>query len=529
MNLQEMIAEITDHIRGMWRFRWYAVVISWLVAVLGWYSIYTMPSIYEASARVSVDTNSLLPALTQGLTARENLMSEVELVSEALLTRPNLQAVARETDLDLRADTTQEMELLITGLQQRVRIAGGRDKIFTISYNDADRGKARDVVASLLNTFVESSLGAQGDDADMTERALAMEIENHEQRLLQAEADLAEFKKRNLGYMPDDGVDYYTRLQGALSKVRETEQQIRLIRQKRNEISRQLEGEEPVFGLMPSTPQQAIANCSHAGNLVQLKSQLSELLVDFTEKHPRIVMLRETIATIEEQCTTELAADSGAPTVDLATQSLDLNPVYQDLRLQHSNAEVELAALQEQYSASQREVERLRSDVDKISQVEIDLKRLNRDYGVVEDRHQELLRRWETLKSKQRLDPVTDQVQFNILEPPFAPAKPVAPYRPTLLIMALILSIGAGAAVAFGLNQLRPVFYTRHSVSRVAGLPVLGSVSMLMSPDDIVVRKRMTMVWAGATLSLFLLAVVVVVFERPVSLTLRTMLDGVGV
>jgi len=463
------------------------------------------------------------------LTARENLISEVELVSKAMLTRPNLETVARDTDLDLRAETPQEMEILITGLQRRVKIVGGGDKIFSISYTDANRDKARDVVSSLLNTFVESSLGAQGDDVDMTEHALALEINNHEQRLETAEADLADFKRRNLGHMPDDDTDYYTRLQTAISAVSETDGQIRLIRHKRDEISRQLEGEEPVFGLLPSTSPQAIANCSKAGNIAQLQAQLSELLVDFTEKHPRIVMLRETITTIEEQCATELASMPSTPMLNPATQSLDLNPVYQNLRLQLSNAEVELAALQEQYRTSQRQVAQLRSDVDKISQVETDLKRLNRDYGVVESRHQELLRRWETLQSKQRLDPVTDQVQFNILEPPFAPARPVAPNRSMLLIGVLIFSLGVGAAIAFGLNQLKPVFFTRHSVTRVAGLPVLGSVSMIMSPDDMVVRTRMAVVWAGATLSLFLLAVVVVVLERPASLMLRTMLGGVGV
>ena len=87
MNVQQILAEIAEHLRGMWRFRWTAVLVSWLIAVSGWYFVYTMPNIYEASARVSVDTNSLLPALTQGLTASENLMSEVDLVSKALLTR----------------------------------------------------------------------------------------------------------------------------------------------------------------------------------------------------------------------------------------------------------------------------------------------------------------------------------------------------------------------------------------------------------------------------------------------------------
>ena len=108
------------------------------------------------------------------------------------------------------------MELLVTDLQQRVRVAGGRDNVFTISFKDRNREKASDVVTALLNTFVESSLGAQGDDADMTERAIRAEIDDHENRLLSAETALAEFKKRNIGYMPGDGSDYYTQLQAAL-------------------------------------------------------------------------------------------------------------------------------------------------------------------------------------------------------------------------------------------------------------------------------------------------------------------------
>jgi polysaccharide chain length determinant protein (PEP-CTERM system associated) len=530
MNVQEILAEVTDHLRGMWRYRWVTVLVSWVVTVVGSYFVYTMPNIYEASARVSVDTNSLLPALTKGLTASENLMSEVDLVSKALLTRPNLEAVARETDLDLRAATPQQMELLITGLQQRVRVAGGRDRIFNISYTDANRDKAREVVSALLDTFMESSLGAQGDDADMTERALTLEIDDHEQRLTQAEEALADFKTRNLGYMPNDGGDYYTQLQTALSNVSETESQLRVIRQKREVIARQLEGEEPVFGLMPSTPALAMANCSQSANIAQMQAQLSELLVDFTEKHPRILMLQETLETLQAQCEAETSSMASMPSVvSPGLQSLDTNPVYQSLRLQMSEAEVELVELQSRYNQGQRKVARLRADVDKIAQVETELKRLNRDYGVVESRHQELLKRWETLQSKKRIDPVTDQVQFNILEPPFAAAAPVAPDRRLLLTGVLILALGAGMAIAFGLNQLKPVFFTRRSVTKIAGLPVLGTVSHITSPDEILARKRMTLIWAGTNVGLALFAILIIAAEKPVSLALRTLLGGAGV
>lgn len=528
MNVQQILDEVTDHARGMWRFRWITVSAAWAVAIAGWYYVYLMPDIYEADAKVSVDTNSLLPKLTQGLTASENLMSEVEVVSKALLTRPNLEAVARDTDLALRATSQQDLDLLVTGLQQRVKIHGGGDNVFSISYQDSNRDMARTVVASILNTFVETSLGAQGDDTEVTERALKAEIQNHEQRLSDAEAKLADFKARNLGFMPENGADYYTRLQTALAKVSDTERQLRQARQKRDVISRQLEGEEPVFGLVPNTSAQAMANCSQAANIAQLKSQLSELLVDFTEKHPRIVMLRDTIATLEKQCKEELASMPNVSVPDSATQSLDTNPVYQSLRLQQSNVEIEISSLQEQYSDAKQQVAKLRADVDKIAEVEKELKRLNRDYGVIASRHQELLKRLETLESKKRLDPLTDQIRFDIIEPPYVSSDPVGPHRPILLVAVLVFAIGAGGAIAFGLNQLKPVFFTRRSISRIAGLPVLGSVSLIVSPDAITVRRRMALVWGGAVVSLVVAEILIITFARPMSGMLRMILGGVG-
>jgi len=515
-NFQDFIAESLHQLRGMWRFRWHMLIVTWALAIPGWAAVYLIPDVYEASARVAVDTNSLLPDLTKGLTANESVINEVDLVREALLARPNLEIVARETDLDLRTHTAAEFEGLITRLQEDIWIYGGGDNIFDIAFTDEDREKAIEVVAGLLDTFVASSLGAQGDDTDVTARALRMEIDDHENRLSRAETDLAEFKKRNLGYMPEDGSDYYTRLQAALTEASAVERQLRLLRQRRNEIARQLEGEEPVFGIMPSTPEQATATCSKSSSIAKLRDQLSALRVEFTDKHPRIVKLKESIDVLEKECADELSASGGfAPVYDSKTQSLNANPVYQNLRLQLSNADVEIAGLQSELGSKRRLVTQLRSDVDKIAEVEAELKRLNRDYDVVETRHQELLRRWETLQSSKRLEPVTDNVQFNVIEPPFASVVPVAPNRPILLVGVLIVALCAGGAVAFGLNQLRPVFYTRRSVARASGLPVVGSVSMIMLPEQQVARRRNLAAWIGANLALLVLCGVIIAYHAP--------------
>ncbi|MEL7185041.1 MAG: hypothetical protein AAFN50_01240, partial [Pseudomonadota bacterium] len=261
--------------------------------------------------------------------------------------------------------------------------------------------------------------------------------------------------------------------------------------------------------------------------IAQLQAQLSDLQVDFTDKHPRIVMLKDTILALEGECSDELAASGGIVSItNPETQSIDANPVYQSLRLQLSDANVELAALSDELTTRRSVVARLRTDVDKISRVETDLKKLNRDYNVITARHQELLRRWETLQSKKRLDPVTDNVQFNIMEPPFAEANPVAPNRPLFLMAVAVFALGVGAAVAFALNQLKPVYFNRRDLSRVAGLPVLGSVSMIMSASEAAKRRRNTFYWYSVNAAFLVVAAAVIVFESPISRTANNLFAG---
>ena len=525
MNIQQLIAEALEYARGMWRYRWWAAGCAWLISVLGWFYVYSMPDVYSASARVYVDTKSLMGPIFEGLAISDNLAAQVEAVSRALLTRPNLEEVARRTDLDLRVDTPQQMELLITQLQDRIKVDGNRERnVFNISYEDRDRDKAREVVAAIVDAFVESSLRGQGDDAEMTARALEAEIRDHENRLRRAETELAQFKKDNLGYMPDDRGDYYSRLQAAHQAVSQAESQIRLVRERRDELQRQISGEEPVFGIMSSTPGAAgAAGCSNQGEIAKLQGELALLRVDFTDKHPSIVSLKEITAQLQAECAAEREANAASGLMVAASpdQPLQANPVYQNLRIQLTNAEVELAGLEAELRTHRGTVAQLRADVDKIAEVETNLKQLNRDYGVIQSRYQELLVRREQLQSKERLDPVTDSVQFRTLEPPFAGIEPVGPNRPMLLAMVLVFAVGAGVALAFGLNQLKPVFFTRRSLQRIGGLPVLGSVSMLLGPEQVHARRREAYMWCAAYGVLLFFTVLVMVFEGPGSSLLR--------
>ena len=61
--MDELISQITIVARGMWNYRRLGVTVSWLVGAIGMVVVFTMPDRYQASARVYVDTQSILRPL----------------------------------------------------------------------------------------------------------------------------------------------------------------------------------------------------------------------------------------------------------------------------------------------------------------------------------------------------------------------------------------------------------------------------------------------------------------------------------
>ena len=68
-----IVPQILDVLRGMWQGRWAGLAVAWLTAVVGSVFIFQTPDKYEATARVYVDTQSVLKPLLSGLTVQPNV------------------------------------------------------------------------------------------------------------------------------------------------------------------------------------------------------------------------------------------------------------------------------------------------------------------------------------------------------------------------------------------------------------------------------------------------------------------------
>jgi polysaccharide chain length determinant protein (PEP-CTERM system associated) len=513
--MQQILSQILLEVRSAWRFRWFGAAAAWGLCVLGWLWVALQPNVYEANAVVFVDASSVLRPFLSDRIVASDVGSQLGYVREALLGREHLERVVRENDLDVAAASTDELERLLGTVRETIKInssqaVGAVNSIYNITYQHTDRSTAVGVVRTLLNSLVEDTLGANKEGTDTAEKFLDERILEYETRLQRAEQALADFRRANAGRLPNSAGGYFERLQAQRDELNATERKLRLAEARRDSLSSQLIGESPVlplaFGAAGISSRDAAASSVDA-RIEEYEAKLDELLLQFTEKHPDVVGIRETISRLELQRQEELMR---LPTI--AGGGAEENPVHQEIQMRLNEADVEIASLSADVAEQTAALNELQALVDEVPKVEAEFARLNRDYDVIYDQYQALVQSRETQAlTRKALD--ADQVEFRVINPPLASSEPVAPRRVFLNAFVFVLGLAGGGGLCYLLAQLRPVFGEIRTLRQIVAFPVLGAISELRD-DRILRRRKLATVYFGAcVLALTLVFAGTMIFE----------------
>ena len=490
--MDQVLQQLLGYAKASWRRRWWGVVVAWLVCIVGWTWVMTIPDRYEASARVYVDTQSLLKPLLTGLTVAPDVDQQIKLMTRQLVSRPTLEKVARMTDLDVKAKTPEQTEAMLNGLAGKISIAdAGRENLYTISYQDANPDLAKKVVQSLLTIFVETSLGKTRQDISSSARFIEEQLQQYQQKLVDGENALTEFKRKHIGMMPGQGGDYYAKLAETTAQLRQAQLDQQEAVNRRNQLKRQLADEEPELNAA------AAAVSTHSeidGRIQALEKQMDQMRLQYTDKHPDILSTKRLIEKLEAQKKVDLAESKADP-----AGSKIQNPVYQQLTIAIAEADATVSSLGARVAEYQRRFGELRAASNMIPQVEQEYTQLMRDYEVYRQNYDALLKRRESVTMSGEVESKTDTVDFRVIDPPFVPSHPAFPNRPLLLSLVALGGLGAGIAAAFLLSQLRRTVTDRRVLRELTGLPLLGAVSRVET-DETRRRKRKGLLTYLATL-----------------------------
>lgn len=485
--MEELIARVTVILQAMWRRRWVGLVVAWLVGTMGAVMLWRTPDRFEATARVYVDTKTVLKPLMRDLTVEPDVDQMLLMLSRTLINRPNVEQLFNNLGLNKPEYSAHEREMQIDRLMRDIKLASvGRDNIFTFSYRDPDPVLARQLVEKLVSLFVESDLGSKRRDVDTARDFIDQQIKSYEARLADAESKVKDFKLRNLGVSDSAGRDYFARITALTDELNKLNLDLRAAEQSRDALRRELSGESARLVPEAPPPIESIQTPEIDARIEAQRRQLDEQLRRFTELHPDVIATRRMIARLEEQRAAEVEAKRKAAAARPPKAPDTSSAAAQQTRLALAESEASVAALKVRVADTQGRLTQLRSTAARAPQVEAELAQLNRDYDVVRRNYEALVAQREKALMSEEVDG-TRLARFRVIEPPRTSPAPVFPNRlaiaPALLVVALLAGFGA----SFLHTQLMPTVDSTRELQVLTGKQVLGSVSILA--DDRTTRN----------------------------------------
>lgn len=478
--LQEQVLLYT---RQLWRHKWIALASAWLVCAIGWPLVVLIPPRYESSARVYLNADQLLTPLLHGLAVDDDPARHLEYLQRTLLSRPNLEQVIHLSDLDLASHTgtsAADRETLLRNLANEVSIKTQTANLITITYRNKDPKVAKNVVQALLTVFSENSTGSNRSEMDNAKRFINQEIQSYESQLRAAEKRRAAFHEKYMNLLPAlDGT--VSRLEAGRNLVIKLKLDTEDARSTRASLQRELSAVPEFLSVDAAGPQVIIAGkpTGVKAQLEEARAKIEELRTRFTDQYPDVVALRQQITDLEARAAKE--ASGSDKTADGQRKSQIANPVYEQIKVRLVEAETVLASDERRLAQAEKEQTSLETMAQATPGVEAQAEDLDRDYAVKKKNFDELTQRREQTLIAEAADTTADKIQFRIIDAPQVPVIPAAPNQPLLISGVLVAALGAGIGIPLVLLQFDRSFSTVTAL-RALGLPVLGSVSFLMSP-----------------------------------------------
>src|ERR1051326_6538527 len=328
---------ILSRLTGMWRYRWWGLAAAWVVCLTGWLVVLALPNKYESAAKVYIDTDTVMRPLMAGMTVTPNVDQQVDVMMRTLVTRPNIEQVAKLSDPDMVHASPSQLNARADEIQKNITLRPLETKnLFSIAYPNSDPAMAQTVTQSLVSLLVNSNLGTQRRNVDGVETFLQAQITSYEAQLRQMEKRRADFQAANIEYLSQaNGGDVASIVDKAHSETIAAQNQLGIEMARRDSLAGQLHSVSPTVSVDAPTP--VIVNGQAMGgaqDLPQAEANLANLEARFTDSHPDVIAAKKLVERLKTQ-----ESGSGGNSSPYHSRQGMPNPVYINLKDKLADAE----------------------------------------------------------------------------------------------------------------------------------------------------------------------------------------------
>jgi polysaccharide chain length determinant protein (PEP-CTERM system associated) len=474
------------HTLRRWKYLIIAVFI--VISTLSAYLAHSLRNVYRSSTVILV-TPQRLPAAYVSSTVTLNVEQRVMAIAQQIQGRTVLEKIIQE--FDLFPSPVATMEERAEKLQKRIKLdfsGFARNNTFTLSFEAENPQKAMEVTARLGSLFVEENLKAREQQAAGTTSFLSAEAERLRKELEEQERQVNQFTSLHRYELPAQ-LDSNLRLLDQFRRDLENGTvRVASLQERKVGLEKQM-AEIDVIGLDLDMIQGFDRGLG--GPVVSTidvkRRQLETLLRQYSERHPDVIRLRRELQAIETEKPAVQATDKkpgaspmAAPRFSLketlATQIVDLKNEMESVRATNEKLRGQIASYQ--------------TRVDNTPLRDAEMKNITRNYNITLAKYQDLLRKSLDSELSENMEKKQKGEQFQLIDRANLPQLPVAPNRPRIVILGVVLGLGAGLGAAFLLEMLNTSFKRTEDLDGYVKVPILATLPIITTRGQIIEQRQ---------------------------------------
>ncbi|MBC8140133.1 MAG: hypothetical protein H7Y38_01690 [Armatimonadetes bacterium] len=390
-------------------------------------------------------------------------------------------------------------------LRSKLAVQVNSNDVFTISLVWDNAGECERILRALQSGYVEEAGASRQAQSIATASFLDTQIQSYRYRMRVAEKALIQYKREHFGQLPESASGEIEQL----ALLRSERDYLRIASQdailQRGAIEARLTQVKPTSILEETTSKSPKAESPTAANLQSIEARRVALLSgDYRADGSMIKPLDAQIRVLRNRLAQEQNAErvrersangASANVVQTTTQA---NPEYTSLSEQLTQAKIEQATNTSRLALLDQNISEYEKRVRLLPDAARELTDKTRDYSIMKEQYEDLLKRREQAQIKANLDKVAATSTLVPIGTVYASASNGIKKNALILVGTVVFGVIVGSGLILGAELADPSVRYAADVEKMLGVPVvlcLPAVRVISNPRHLLASKTVADPW----------------------------------
>lgn len=450
---------------------------------------------YVNHATILIEESALLNPYLDDLSFSFDLSNRMAALRTLVISRKVLISVAKETQLVPENATPAQIEKIHQELSQALSLSLVGDELVRVNFTWHDQSKMKLVLEKVVEKFIERLLAPTRASLDSSEQFFYQQLNSIRDELELSEEALAAFKSTNSNTLP--AVLHSNRQ--TFDKLLSDQQQKTIVlsgaQAKLKALATKMGQANPILGRIEE-------------KIIVAESELSFLKTRYTEKHSKVISKKRELQSIRnrQQSLLESAEDLDPTNIEQLWQMANTLPsgkdnessvlVSQILKLEEAKNEV--TQHQQEYDMLEQQVKLVGERLLVTSDVEKQLRKLERDYDVKQSLYKDMLSRYEMAKVTGKLVKYEGPDKVKTIERAYSPTQPINTSLVASIIVGIILGVFTSSTIVFVATLFDSHLKDIQTIEKLSSLEVVTILPIVKNtPVDLVFSSAINSIEQG--------------------------------